>query len=242
MRAGIHSTSVWDHHDKKIPAAALFHYVTDGVEGREVVPPIVRPPRAATKETLRPLLKINDTSIVVCSFGPPQHLFVRRSVQKLVAAQKDGKLHFLFLDAKTFDETGKFIRFSHPRLHYVLSNFSNPLHRDQFIDSCDALLHSRETVDVYGRSITDFAVRNKPVIAHAGGVNRDYLPLLEMKGHPVYHNESELLHHLTQLLEHGVDKTQNYNAFSEFSPEIVMQKFKKVFLDPVFGKLDGLAL
>ncbi len=51
----------------------------------------------------------------------------------------------------------------------------------------------------------------------------------------VYNNPTELLTHITNFVEKGVDKSRDYNAYKEFSPEVVMQQFKKVFMDPVFG-------
>lgn len=66
------------------------------------------------------------------------------------------------------------------------------------------------------------------------GKSREHIRILGDKGF-VFNNAEELITIVDNFVLNGVDKTKDYNAYREFSPENVMSQFKKVYLDPIFG-------
>ncbi len=52
----------------------------------------------------------------------------------------------------------------------------------------------------------------------------------------VYQSARQLTKHVEDFLAHGTNSSSvDYNVYRDYAPEIVIQQFKKVFLDPVFG-------
>ena len=98
-----------------------------------------------------------------------------------------------------------------------------------FINTCDAMLWARSGGETFGLSIGEFSSRNKPIFCMDVG-SRAHIRILGDKAH-IYTIET-----LESMLLNFVENnqkyiTQNWDAYGEYSPENVMQIFKRVFID-----------
>ena len=106
--------------------------------------------------------------------------------------------------------------------------------KEQYFDTCDAMLHARSNGETFGLAVAEFSVRNKPVITQRWmrRYSDFHLSILGKKGH-YFSNQRELINVVGSFVTHGVNKTRDYNAYRKFSPSRVMRKFEKIFIDPL---------
>ena len=78
-------------------------------------------------------------------------------------------------------------------------------------------------------SCAEYSICNKPVITYSGSPERNHIVTLADKG--IYFNDPQKL--LDILTSFHYDPSQDWNAYKEFTPEKVIQKFKKVFLNKI---------
>ena len=88
------------------------------------------------------------------------------------------------------------------------------------------MLHARNRGESFGLAISEFSLLNKPIITWTGGEDKAHIQMLGDKGY--YYNNATSLRE--QLNNFKVDN-RDYNMYSEYNPQIVMQQFKKVFID-----------
>lgn len=180
------------------------------------VPHIVNlpPPTGNYKKALG----IRDDQIVVGRIGG-YYTFdipgVKEFVKQLVV--KDDKFIFLFAGTQPFID--------HPNVKFI-----NEIHslqkKSNYINTCDCMLHARDRGESFGLSIAEFLALNKPVLAWNGGHDRNHLEMLKDSG-TLYNNEDDLNYMLHNLKDFDQDWTKRVE---EFKPELVMKKFKEIFL------------
>lgn len=96
-----------------------------------------------------------------------------------------------------------------------------------FINTCDAMLWARSGGETFGLAISEFSIKNKPVIATKIG-DVAHVHLLGDKG--IWYDSHNLRDILTGFNKNDIiDK--DWNAYRDYSPEKVMQIFKEVFID-----------
>ena len=96
----------------------------------------------------------------------------------------------------------------------------------EFINTCDAMIHSRERGETFGLTIAEFSTFEKPIITYSNSPEKNHINILGDKGF-YYTNYNELY----EILLNINPSVKGYNCYTEFTPEKVMNKFKKVFLD-----------
>ena len=116
-----------------------------------------------------------------------------------------------------------------------LPGTSDVVHKTRFINTCDAMLHARLRGETFGMAVGEFSIKNKPVITF-GGKNQPefesmHLDILGKKAF-VYNTPEQLDSLLSHIRKQRTEiKSENWNAYSTaYSPEVVMNQFKKVFL------------
>lgn len=180
------------------------------------IPHIVNlpPPTGNYKKSLG----IRDDQIVVGRIGG-YYTFdipgVKEFIKQLVV--KDDKFVFLFAGTQPFID--------HPNVKFI-----NEIHslqkKSNYINTCDCMLHARDRGESFGLSIAEFLALNKPVLAWNGGHDRNHLEMLKNSG-TLYNNEDDLNYMLHNLKDFDQDWTKRVE---EFKPELVMKKFKEIFL------------
>ena len=142
--------------------------------------------------------------------------FAERSIKAALDQRDD--IYFVF------QNTPQFIQ--HSRVFNIRAT-SDMEYKVKFINTCDAMLHARNEGESFGLTCGEFSVKNKPVITWNGSKERNHIFILGEKG-IYYNNENELTKILTEFKP---DPSKDWNAYREYSPEKIMETFKKVYLD-----------
>jgi hypothetical protein len=176
-----------------------------------------------THEDLRKDLKIPQDAIVFGRTGGPYSWnipFVNDVICKILMEYPN--VYFLFAN------TPKFI--NHDRVIFH-DPFSDLLYKRKFINTCDAFLHARFEGESFGASVAEFSTCNKPVITYKNSRERNHIFVLKDIGF-YYTNKEDLYQLLKDFIKDlPTIKKRDLNAYKDFTPKKVMQKFKKVFID-----------
>jgi hypothetical protein len=136
---------------------------------------------------------------------------------------KAGKgTYFLFLNTEE-----KKLR--HPRIFHLRGTGEREKVA-QFVAACDAMLHARRDGETFGLAVGEFAMVGKPVMTSASLRQNHHIKALEGKA-LVFYDSAGVLEYFRELPR--LIPSRDWHAYSAFTPEAVMQKFKEVFLDPL---------
>ena len=148
------------------------------------------------------------------------------------ALDKRKDLYFVFLN------TAKFI--DHPRAKFL------PMTTDidrkfKFINSCDAMIHSRLDGEIFSQAVAEFSICNKPIVTWSGlinwngqivnqpGYDTGHLAVLKEDG-IYYHGPNDLENILTGIT-HGFVNAKDWNVYkNKYSADRVMRQFDNVFI------------
>jgi len=141
--------------------------------------------------------------------------FARQAVIDI--AKKRNDVMFLFMNSTPFS--------NEPNIYFINSTYDLD-EKVAFINTCDVMIHARERGETFGLAIAEFSSKGKPVITYGNSPERNHNMVLGDKGF-YYSNYDELY----TLLDNFIVPPWGCNCYQEFTPEKVMNKFKKVFLD-----------
>jgi hypothetical protein len=141
--------------------------------------------------------------------------FARQAVIDI--AKKRNDVVFLFMNSTPFS--------NEPNIYFINSTYDLD-EKVAFINTCDVMIHARERGETFGLAIAEFSSKGKPVITYGNSPERNHNMVLGDKGF-YYSNYDELY----TLLDNFIVPPWGCNCYQEFTPEKVMNKFKKVFLD-----------
>jgi len=183
------------------------------------VPYIVRLPES--DEDLREELDIPRDAVVFSRIGGYYSWNIPFTNQVVVDVLKTrDDCYFLFV------QTHQFI--DHPRVIHIPS-FADLYRKRKFINTSDAFLHSRAEGESFGMACAEYSICNKPVITYKHSKEQSHIFTLGDKG--LYYEDPSSLHHV--LNNFMPSPNENWNCYGEFTPEKVMEKFKKVFLNKI---------
>ena len=219
----VHAVFNWEPH------GTAYAAISPSV-GPLVVPHMVVSGIKLEQSLLRQVLSIPDKALVVCRHGGLTTFSIQMAkdaVVDLVSKYDERKLHFLFLGTNEFTPSSR-------QIHYLAAT-SSLLKKEQFFAACDVMLHARADGETFGLAVGEMSVRNKPVITHwvPGGADC-HIKILGDKGF-YYKSRVDVIKIVSDFVEHGVPE-RDFNAYRDYTPEKVMTKFKRIFLDPVFGQ------
>lgn len=170
---------------------------------------------------LREKLGIPENQTVFGYYGGSTEFnigFVHQAIKDIVNQRKD--ITFLFMNINAFSEPNDNI------IH--LPGTWDLQQKSSFINACDAMLHARYGGETFGLACGEFALENKPIITYKPSTEAHHIEVLGDWG-IYYSNYDDLLHILNNLQSYK--KFDDYfTPYLRFSPEIIMDKFKKVFL------------
>jgi len=172
---------------------------------------------------MREVLNIPHDAIVYGRHGGYE-TFDYPEVQQVVVdvATKNPNIYFLFLNTEKFTAT--------PIKNIIhLEPITDLVEKRKFINTCDAMIHGRKAGESFGLAIAEFSICNKPVLTCGFGRDTAHIAMLGNKG--IYYDTVKSLTESLVDYQPYLDKSRDWNAYREFSPEAVMDKFKKVFLD-----------
>jgi hypothetical protein len=185
-----------------------------------VVPHMINLPRH--EQNLREQLKIPDNAVVFGGYGGEDNFdikFVHEVVFRI--AQNFPNIYFLFANFKRFCPVKSNI------IH--LPTITDLDEKTTFINTTDAMLWARSGGEVMSIAMGEFSTLNKPIICTKTGGNGHVLLLKEQA--IWYTNKSDLFDILTTF-DPIVERTKDWNAYKEYTPEKVMDIFNKTFIQP----------
>jgi len=170
------------------------------------------------KHNLREKLNIKNTDTVFGYYGGPTEFnidFVKESVIETAKLKNDIK--FIFMNVNNFID--------HPNVIFLPGSYDLE-EKSSFVNACDAMLHARSGGETFGLAISEFALENKPIITYGLSGERSHIEILGERG--IYYNNKEEVYNILNNLKLYV-KYSDYNLpYLQFSPEIIMEKFKKI--------------
>lgn len=173
-----------------------------------------------TNEDLRENLNIPKTAIVFGRSGGFDTFdipWAKQVIYEIVQRRSD--IYFLF------QNTEKFI--DHPNVIHLFKN-ADMVYKTKFINTCDAMLHSRLIGESFGITCGEFSIRNKPVITWFGSRERNHIYVLGDRG--IYYNNPNELYNI--LMNYDREKYMNMdnNCYREYAPDKIIKIFNDVFL------------
>lgn len=186
------------------------------------VPHMVSLEPSLTKENLKEELNIPNDKIIFGYHGGSDAFnidFVKETIKKIVREMDN--IYFIFVNIPKFDDHSNII---------FLNSIVYPEEKNKFICTCDAMIHAQELGETFGLSISEFSINNKPIITYGGYVwNDTYKSILKDKA--IYYNNSEELYNIFKNFKKEDYINKDLNCYKDYTPEIVMKKFKEVFID-----------
>jgi len=201
--------------------AGVSEQIMNKFSRKSFVPHMVMEPSSSV-ENLRSFLGIPEDGMVFGYHGGIDSFNIKFAVSAVKkACRVIPNVYFIFVNIPRFD--------TNPNI-FFLNKFVNSEDKNKFINTCDCCLEAQQLGQSFGLSLADFSVNNKPIITFGGVVlNDNYKKILGDKA-LYYKNEGELL----EILE-TFDKNKyigkDLNCYKEYTPEKVMEQFKKVFID-----------
>jgi hypothetical protein len=192
-------------------------WLSDVSDGIDYVPYMVNLPNVA--EDLRDELGIPKNAIVFGRNGGAESFdleFAKKAVIDTLSKRND--VYFLF------QGTNKFI--DHPRVIHIPAS-PDLVQKVKFINTTNALLHARQLGESFGQTCAEFSTKNKPVITWIGSPERNHILVLGERG--IYYSDYDQL--LKILLTFEPNDSKDWNCYQDYTPEIVMEKFKKCYID-----------
>jgi hypothetical protein len=127
-------------------------------------------------------------------------------------------IYFVFVNTRPF--------YQHSKIIY-LDKIIDLDKKVEFINTCDAMLWGRSDGETFGLSIAEFSVKNKPIFCTNSGES-GHISLLGDKA--ILYNQNNLFN-LLKTFDKNIESKKDWNAYAEYTPEKVMDKFKEVFID-----------
>lgn len=178
---------------------------------------------------LRKELNIPDDAIVFGRHGGADQFnidYVYKAVDKIT--DEYANVYFLFLN------TDKFCREKPNIIH--LEKIIELHKKVEFINTCDAMIHARQMGETFGAAVSEFSIKNKPVITNRHGRDKEHLNIMKEKCF-TYENETEVYDIFKKFTRELAEiKEQDWNGYREYTPEKIMDIFNKFFIQPCITK------
>jgi hypothetical protein len=188
------------------------------------VPHMIGLPPSHTQENLREKLKIPSDAIVFGRHGGTDTFDLNIAKTAIIHVVNDKpNFHFIFVNTPLF--------YYHPRIHHI-NKIVDLDEKNRFIMSCDAMIHAQNLGETFGIAIGEFSVNNKPIIAYNGSVWNDHYKNILGDRALWYTTEEECYDKMFHFNPKEYEN-KDMNCYKQYSPEIVMQQFKEVFIDSI---------
>lgn len=147
--------------------------------------------------------------------------FAKKAVVDVARLRKD--TYFVYMNVDSFCNEPNVI---------FLEGTTDICKKIGFINTCDACLHARNGGESFGLTVAEFSSKGKPVVttSYCTAEFND-LAHLEMLGDKaILYSDYTTLVSILKNFKDIKNNQSNWNAYSEYTPDKVMQQFKQVFL------------
>lgn len=183
--------------------------------GIDYLPHIVSLPEVS--QNYRSSLGIPEAAMVFGRYGGAEQFDVDYLSEAIYAAANKG-IYFLLMNTAP-------LKSDHPNIVYLDPIIDLEM-KTAFVNTCDAMIHGRTEGESFGLAICEFLHQNKPVVTNIECRDKHHIELLGDKG--FYYTTANELYAI--LISIQKKEYQVKQLVEQFQPNIVMQKFKEVFL------------
>jgi len=193
-------------------------------EERPWVPHMINLPDCSIN--MRKELNIPEDAIVFGSYGGRDSFnieYVHQAIYELAKHEKN--IYFLFAN---------FNKFCEPLPNIIhLPAIIDLNKKVEFINTTNCMVHAQQLGETFGLAVAEFSTKNKPIISEfttSSGADT-HVRIIGDKGF-WYSSKEEFTNqvlHVSQNIKEIKDK--DWNCYKDYTPEKVMEKFKKVFID-----------
>jgi len=169
-------------------------------------------------ENMRSILNIPENAIVFGRYGGFYEFDITDvyyAIAEILDRRQD--IYFIFANTRIF--------YNHPRIFY-LDTIIDLNEKTKFINTCNAMIHARSYGESFGLAIGEFSTLNKPVVTTFGKYNT-HIKILADKG-IIFRSKDELLN-IFMNIENIIRCREDWNAYKDYTPEIVMKQFMEIF-------------
>lgn len=183
-----------------------------------VIPLIVSLPFCG--EDLKNELHIPPNAFVFGRYGGYSEFNIDMTHKAIIEYLKlNDNTYFLFMNTEKFYE--------HPKIIYLDKNI-DLIYKVKFINTCDAMIHSRMMGETFGLAIAEFSIKNKPIITCPCG-DLEHIDILGDKS--IQYNSKEELLSIFNNIKFIINQKTDWNAYKLFTPQYVMSLFKEFIFD-----------
>ena len=209
--------------DCRYPHGHVYSTISPWVDNYKsqfpVVPYMINLP--IHNRNMRQKLNLPEDVTIFGGYGGKKQFDIK-FVQNVVynIAKNNPNIYFLFANFNTFC----------PNLPNIihLPMITDTEEKVEFINTCNAMLWGRSDGETYGLAIAEFSTLNKPIIAMDIGY-RAHVHLLGEKA--IWYSNEKNLTEILLNFNPEIESKKDWNAYKEYTPEKVIQIFKKTFLD-----------
>ena len=177
------------------------------------VPHLIGLKPSTTGENLRKDLGIPENARVFGYMGGNDSfniVFAIETVKRAVRVLDN--VYFVFVNIPRFD--------NHPSIIFL----------DKIVMTCDACLEAQRLGQSFGLTLGEFSINNKPIIVFKGIVLNDNYTKILGDNALYYYDENSLMDIISNFNRDNYIN-RDLNCYKEFTPENVMDRFKKIFID-----------
>ena len=211
--------------DTKCPESDFYISISNTLNVKNettvaVIPHIVNLPDES--ENLRASLGIPVDAVVIGRYGgfTEFNIHMTHEAIKTFLTFEGRNTFYLFMNTQCFC--------NHPNVIY-LDKTTDVLFKTRFINTCDAMIHSRTIGETFGLSIAEFSIKNKPIITCEMG-DLEHVNILGEKA--ILYNSADKLVDIFKNIKDITKTRTDWNAYAYYSPENIM----KLFDDLIFSK------
>ena len=214
----IHAVFTVEPHGEKY--AAISKQLSEKYNNiADFVPYMINLPKC--DKNARQQFNIPNDAIVIGRYGGYSQFDIQVAHEAIKSIlNTDLNLYFLFANTNVFYE--------HPRIIY-LNKIIDLEDKVTFINTCDAMIHARSDGETFGLAVGEFSSCNKPIITCKSVMDNSHIDILGEKG--IIYGSKESLIEIFKNIKNIINSRSDWNAYAEYSPENVMEKFFKVFID-----------
>jgi hypothetical protein len=174
------------------------------------------------KYNLRERLGIGENKKVFGYLGGSTEFnirYVQEVVERICKERND--IVFLFMNINKFCE-------DNPNIIHLPGTWDLE-EKSSFIHACDGMLHARGGGETFGCAVAEFSIENKPVITYRDSGERSHIEILGDRG--IYYSSYEEVYDVLNNFDSYVKYDDYYRAYDNHSPEKIMERFNKNFLN-----------
>ena len=208
------------------PHGDIYACISNSVVGWEsyipVLPHMINLPEH--KDDMRTKLCIPNNATVFGRYGGKDQfdiMGIHNLIYQIAAQNPD--LYFIFVNTSIFCP---------PLRNIIHMNAIIDLNeKRKFINTCDAMIWARSDGETFGLSIGEFSTCNKPIIGYKHeNISSDF-HIKTLKNNAYWFKTADELVHILTSFNRDKAKEKDWNMYKEYTPEKVMDIFKKLVLE-----------